>query len=342
MINESCFEELSNWKSNKVYEEIPKTNQKLLHCRWLCTMKQIDQNQVPKAHLVVKGFEEQTSEILKDSPTCSKESLRLILSTIAHNKWKINAVDIKTAFLQGEEIDRELCMLPLKEANTNNMWHLKKYPYGLVDASHKWFEKVKSVLISLNLSMSKGDPSLFYYHKNDKLSRLIAIHVDDFLWSGNELFSEHIIPQLSKIFTNGKVPKNVFRYLGLDLRQNKEFIILDQIHYINSLQLVDENSGTSIISSIVQTSAGKLLWICSQTRPDNCFDVCQLSTNIKNSDKIYLETINKIFENIKQNHCCVRYQKLGNESDLHTVIYSDAAHGNLPNGGSQGSYVIFL
>ena len=147
MIDESCFdnaklEELNNWKSNEVYEEIPKTNQKLLHCRWVCTadgcalqmgvhcrwmctadgcalqmgvhcrwvctMKQIDQNQVPNARLVVKGFEEQTTEILKDSPTFSKEGLCLILSIIAHNKWKINAVNMKTAFLQGEEIDREL------------------------------------------------------------------------------------------------------------------------------------------------------------------------------------------------------------------------------------------
>ena len=68
-----------------------------------------------------------------------------------------------------------------------------------------------------------------------------------------------------------------------------------------------------------------MLWICSQTRPHICFDVCQLSTNIKNSDKTSLKTINKIFANIKQKHCCVRYQKLGNESDLHIVIYSDAA-----------------
>ena len=66
MINKSCFdnaklEKLNNWKSNKVYEEIPKTNQTLLHFRWVCTMKQIDQSQTPKAHLVVKGFEEQTT-----------------------------------------------------------------------------------------------------------------------------------------------------------------------------------------------------------------------------------------------------------------------------------------
>ena len=105
-------------------------------------------------------------------------------------------------------------MLPPKEANTNNVWHLKKCHYGLVDASCKWYEKVKSVLISLNLTTSKDDPSIFYYHKNDKLSGLIALHVDDLLWSGNEFSSEHIIPQLSKIFTTGKASKNVFRYLG--------------------------------------------------------------------------------------------------------------------------------
>ena len=162
-------------------------------------------------------------------------------------------------------------MFSLKEANTSNVWHLKKCLYGLVDASRKWYEKVKSALISLNLSMPKGDPSIFYYHKNDILSGLIAIHVDDFLWSRNEFFSEHIIPQLSKIFTIGKVSKNVFRYLGLELRQNGEFITLDQIHYINSLQIVDENRDTSVIPDIIQTSVGKLLWICSQTRPDICF-----------------------------------------------------------------------
>ena len=63
MIDKSFFDnakvqKLYNCNSNKVYEETPKTNQKLLHCRWVCTMKQIDQNQVPKACLVIKEFEE--------------------------------------------------------------------------------------------------------------------------------------------------------------------------------------------------------------------------------------------------------------------------------------------
>ena len=62
---------------------------------------------------------------------------------------------------------------------------LKKCPYGLVSASRKWYNKVKSVLLSLNLKMSEGDPSIFYYYKNDKLSGIVAIHVDYILWAGD-------------------------------------------------------------------------------------------------------------------------------------------------------------
>ena len=77
MIDESCFQnakqqELGNWKFNNVYIEVPKSDQTLLDWRWVCSMKNIDDNQITKARLVVKGFEEQTLDILKDSPTCFK------------------------------------------------------------------------------------------------------------------------------------------------------------------------------------------------------------------------------------------------------------------------------
>ena len=95
----------------------------------------VDDKQIPKSCLVIKGFEEQTSDILKDSHVCFKEGLHFVLALIAYNEWKINSIDIKTAFLQGEETDRELFILPTKEANTSNVWCSKKRPYGLVDVS---------------------------------------------------------------------------------------------------------------------------------------------------------------------------------------------------------------
>ena len=63
MIDESCFQnakqqELENWKFNNVYIEVTKSDQTLLNCRWVCSMKNIDYKQITKARLVVKGFEE--------------------------------------------------------------------------------------------------------------------------------------------------------------------------------------------------------------------------------------------------------------------------------------------
>ena len=82
----------------------------------MCAIKETNNQQTPKTRLVVKGFEEPTKdEVLKDSPTCSKENLRVVLSAIAQNKWKLNSIDTKAAFVQRDNIDRELYVLPPKE-----------------------------------------------------------------------------------------------------------------------------------------------------------------------------------------------------------------------------------
>ena len=86
---------------------------------------------------------------------------------------------------------------------------------------------MKPVLLSLKLKVSKSDPSIFYYYKNNKL---LAIVADDFLWAGDVLFSKDIIAAICKIFVIGKIPKNVFRYLGLELNQNIQNKTLGEAH----------------------------------------------------------------------------------------------------------------
>ena len=46
---------------------------------------------------------------------------------------------------------------------------------------------------------------------------------------------------------------------------------------------------------------GKVLWVCGKTRPDISVEVCQMATNIKNSDRSCMKNINKLFSNMKQN-----------------------------------------
>ena len=97
-----------------------------------------------KGRLVARGFEEYSQVIQKDSSTCAHESLRLIISLLAENKWKLNSMDIKTAFLQGQPIDRDVYIkLPVEATVCPNLvWKLDKCVYGLSDASLNWYCRV--------------------------------------------------------------------------------------------------------------------------------------------------------------------------------------------------------
>ena len=57
-----------------------------------------------------EGFEDSEKDHLqKESPTCLRESLRVIILLSVQQKWSIYAINIKTAFLQGKNISRDIC-----------------------------------------------------------------------------------------------------------------------------------------------------------------------------------------------------------------------------------------
>ena len=85
-------------------------------------------------------------------------------------RWELNSIDIKTAFLQGEKIQREVFVRPPKEANVpGKIWKLNKCVYGLADASLMWYEKVKTTLIKCGAKVSRVDPAVFYWHGSNGL-----------------------------------------------------------------------------------------------------------------------------------------------------------------------------
>ena len=99
-------------------------------------------------------------------------------------------MDIKTAFLQGRERDRDISVKPPKEAGTKGkVWHLEKCVCGLNDASLttlQWHNRVKNVLEKCGGTMSKVDPAVFYWMDGEELEGILACHVDDFTWGGTE------------------------------------------------------------------------------------------------------------------------------------------------------------
>ena len=78
-MEDECFQtakqtELTHWKQNHVYTEVPYTGQKLISMKWVSSFKNIDNNVVPKTRLVAKRFEEMfNEEILKASQLVLKK-----------------------------------------------------------------------------------------------------------------------------------------------------------------------------------------------------------------------------------------------------------------------------
>ena len=64
---------------NDVFEEVPDTGPNSITVQWVITEKVKDGKIATKARLVARGFEEDSSDIPKDAPICSREAVRILV-----------------------------------------------------------------------------------------------------------------------------------------------------------------------------------------------------------------------------------------------------------------------
>ena len=165
VLMEAMSDELHNLADNNVFEEIDDIGQDYIQTKWDFTEKSDGSSSWVKARLVAKGFQEDTTDLRVDSPTCSKTNLRTVLAIAATNKWRVKSVDIKSAFLQGKEIEREVIVKPPKEAGSGKLWKLKKALYGLNDAAREWYLKVTESVKEMGGMRSTLDNAIFYWQE---------------------------------------------------------------------------------------------------------------------------------------------------------------------------------
>ena len=340
-------DELQNWKENKVYTQVFDQGQPRISTMWIGTEKE----GVAKARLVAKGYQDKSADSIRsDSPTCSKEGLRIVLGIIASYGWTCRSMDIKTAFLQSKPIERVVFVEPPPEAKvpSGHIWKLLKCVYGLTDASRSWYLTVKNQLNKLGAVASKLDEAIYTWHFEGKLHGIIATHVDDFCFAGSKMFQTSVIDKIYKIFKVKSEEVNEFRYLGLDVKKKRGEITLGQDEYMKKLKpisIVNRHNEEEISDeevSEVRKGVGKLNWGSTQTRPDLSFDVSAMSSAIKQKNVECIKQLNRIIKKAKKEKSQIVIPDLGNLENIKLVGYSDASFANLGDGGSQGGYIIFV
>ena len=350
---EAKKKELENMKRHNVYELVPFCGQKTISTRWVFTEKVQNNNSKIKARLVARGFEENAPDLRVDSPTCSRESMRLVLLTTSMMNWKLQSIDFTAAFLQGDSLQRDVFLkMPVDVCDESQVWKLKRCIYGLNDAPRSWFLKISGALISLRGVQSAYDNALFMWHDScNNIIGILAMHVDDFVCSGNEYFEKDIISTLKKKFLVGTHEYGTFKYLGLNVIQSETGITLDQNLYTSTIQPIEINKDRASIKDLELNQAekrelkrlsGQMMWVTTQTRPDVSYDVCSISNIGKKPRMKKIIEANKVLAKLKANKGSITFPKISKSSELNVIVYSDATYASLDDGSSQGGFIIFV
>ena len=343
-------EELNKLKEFKVYDSVPDVGQKTISTRFVLSVK----NSAYRARLVARGFEEEQC-VTSDSPTIGKCAIRLFLGIAAALRWIVKTTDIKSAFLQGRELDRDVFIRPPKEAGVKPgiVWKLNRCLYGLTDAARQFYLSVNQALRNQDCIQSELDPSLFYY-KNQQgvLDGMLVSHIDDFLHGGNLQFDRHVMDSLRENFLAGKLEQKNFTYVGLEVHQDATGVTVTQNDYIDGMEIIkisperakqktDTLTKTELTS--YRSSVGTLNWVVQTTRPDVAFDMLVLSMKFQSGVVDDMLSLNKVIKKVKLKEGVIRYPNIGNPKDWKIFLFSDASFANLPDGvNSAMAYIVFL
>ena len=169
---------------NNVYEEVEDMGQKAISTRWVITEKVKGREMMCKVRLVARGFEEEMAEWGKDAPTCNAETLKFCLTVITLKKWTCYTLDVKTAYLQGNKIQREVYLKPPNEGNWSGLWKLKKTLW-IEGYSKAWTVMWWKYDRSWEEREADWNLMYFFWKNGNKLNGILCSHVDDFCYGGN-------------------------------------------------------------------------------------------------------------------------------------------------------------
>ena len=332
-VKQAMEAELEKWNQFQAYEIVDDDGQERIDGRWVINKKEEhDGLKVNiKARYCLRGFKE-SNKPRSDSPTVDRVSTKLLYAIAGNEGWKMESVDVTSAFLQGSDLDRDIFVTPPKEAGMDGyLWKMKKAAYGLYDAGRRWWIKVMEVLKELGGKTLVGDESLVVFHVDGKLSGLIGLHVDDFQATGNDDFFAAVMDQICLRFKISKREIHNFRFTGVDVSgMNDGNVIIFQESYSKALQKINVDINDDPNRPLTRSEfksyrglVGQLTWLSEMTRPDLSYDTLDLASYNKDATIKNLRMINKIVDKAKKIQGSVRYSRIGEFSDLKILAISD-------------------
>ena len=330
--------EIRKFQEFEAYEEVDDEGQSSIPIRWVVTKNpDSGKNQPIKARLCIRGdLEKNKAEVRSDSPTIAKETLKMAIFVAANEGFDVKSVDIKSAYLQGNELERKIFVKPPSEAETEKLWLLKKAAYGILDGGRLFYLRLEERLKELGMHKVNTEGALFTYVKNGKLHGIVVSHVDDLLLAGDEEFKMDIESKLKIYFKLSKIETGSFNYCGCRIIMLKNGDIqLDQNEYADKIKMIefDEDDDKRELrpeeQKILRGKIGEILWISLMTRPDLSFEVNRMATEVPKATVKNFKEMNQLIKRVQSRRKVLNFSKLGSLEELRVKLYTDASYNNL-------------
>ncbi|WVZ85101.1 LOW QUALITY PROTEIN: hypothetical protein U9M48_032056 [Paspalum notatum var. saurae] len=235
----AMHEELENFERNHVWDLVePPPNCRPISTKWVFKNKQGENGMVVrnKARL---GFYQKEGIDYEETfaPVARLEAIRILLAFAASKGFKLQQMDVKSAFLNGYIEEEVYVRQPSGFESAkflDQVYKLRKAPYGLKQAPRAWYARLKSFLLKSGFVMGSVDKTLFLLSRGGD-TLLVQIYVDDIIFGGSShALVSSFAEQMSREFEMSLMGELQF-FLGLQIKQGPEGTFVHQAKYTKDI-----------------------------------------------------------------------------------------------------------
>lgn len=296
-----------------------------------------------KARIAPNGNEDALKDILtKDCTICPPAGLRIVESVASLFGWNVYKSDVKSAFLQTGNAERQIYVKPPRECKmrSTHLWLLLTAAYGLVNA--KWQVQSGACGYELGLRECQQIPQLFYKRHAEELLVFAAKVVHDMKVAGSGANAKVLIDQFNKKFKLGMVAKSPekLRFFGMSTTKNDDMTIStdadDKPNPLNEYaptrirRKQSDAPLNDLEKAIIESTNSSLGWIGSAALPFCSFSASCLQEKSPETKVYHLIEERIILRKLKNVRTTISYPRPEdkNKYELSLLAFADASKGD--------------
>ncbi|WVZ81426.1 LOW QUALITY PROTEIN: hypothetical protein U9M48_028803 [Paspalum notatum var. saurae] len=230
------YEELENFERNHDLVE-PPPNCRPIGTKWVFKNKQGENGMVVRNKARLVGQQRGIDYEETFAPVAHLEAIRILLAFAASKGFKLQQMDVKSAFLNGF-IEEEVYVRqpPSFESAKflDRVYKLRKTFYSLKQALRAWYARFKSFLLNFRFVMGLVDKTSFLLSRGGD-TLIVQIYVDDIIFGGSShALVSSFAEQMSKKFEMSLMGELQF-FLGLQIKQGLEGTVVHQAKYTRDI-----------------------------------------------------------------------------------------------------------